>query len=300
MEFQDKLRLLRKEKGMSQEALAGKLNVSRQAVSKWEVGEAYPEMDKLIMISNLFDVSLDFLIKDKSDLVSECNEQKYYMCTEEIENYLIQKKSFARNLAFSISGIILNVNIIIILSELGLEIIGAFVFFMILALLTGMIIMVCINDSNNEILEKKRIYIDSKDLDILKSEYISFKSCFGIEIALGVGMIILSIALVILIEEFMHNEVLGVTQLLTVISISVYKFINLGIRDDMYKFLVLNDLYIKEQEREKNSLLSLTMSLAAFVYILLGFVFNYWHPGWIIFPVTAIVTNIVERLRSKK
>lgn len=59
MEFQDKLRLLRKEKGMSQEALAGELNVSRQAVSKWETGEGYPETEKLIMISDLFEVSLD-------------------------------------------------------------------------------------------------------------------------------------------------------------------------------------------------------------------------------------------------
>ena len=56
MDFGMKLQSLRKEKGLSQEALAEKLHVSRQAVSKWESGAGYPEMDKLILISDLFGV----------------------------------------------------------------------------------------------------------------------------------------------------------------------------------------------------------------------------------------------------
>ena len=50
MEFNEKLQELRKEKGMSQEALAYELGVSRQAVSKWETAQGYPEMDKLIQM----------------------------------------------------------------------------------------------------------------------------------------------------------------------------------------------------------------------------------------------------------
>ena len=48
MKFNEKLQKLRKEKGMSQEALADELGVSRQAVSKWENGQVYPETEKLI------------------------------------------------------------------------------------------------------------------------------------------------------------------------------------------------------------------------------------------------------------
>ena len=59
MDFGMKLQSLRKEKGLSQEALAEKLHVSRQAVSKWESGAGYPEMDKLILISDLFGVTID-------------------------------------------------------------------------------------------------------------------------------------------------------------------------------------------------------------------------------------------------
>ena len=66
MEFNNKLYELRKQKGFSQEELANRLNVSRQTVSKWEVGDSTPDMEKLIAISDLFGISLDELILDKS------------------------------------------------------------------------------------------------------------------------------------------------------------------------------------------------------------------------------------------
>lgn len=64
MKFYEKLQLLRKERGLSQEALAEMLDVSRQAVSKWESGISYPETDKLVALSDLFSVTLDSLVKD--------------------------------------------------------------------------------------------------------------------------------------------------------------------------------------------------------------------------------------------
>jgi transcriptional regulator with XRE-family HTH domain len=64
MRFGIKLQRLRKEQGLSQEALAETLGVSRQAVSKWESGQSWPETDKLIALSELFGTSLDSLVKD--------------------------------------------------------------------------------------------------------------------------------------------------------------------------------------------------------------------------------------------
>ena len=66
MEFNNKLYDLRKKKGFSQEELANRLNVSRQTVSKWEVGDSTPDMEKLIAMSDLFGISLDKLVMDKS------------------------------------------------------------------------------------------------------------------------------------------------------------------------------------------------------------------------------------------
>ncbi|MBP7176232.1 MAG: helix-turn-helix transcriptional regulator [Thermoclostridium sp.] len=67
MQFQKKLQLLRKEKGFSQEKLAEKIGVSRQAVAKWEVGQSYPDMGNLIFLSELFGITIDRLVKDSTD-----------------------------------------------------------------------------------------------------------------------------------------------------------------------------------------------------------------------------------------
>ena len=64
MIFSEKLVVLRKNKGMTQDALAEKLNVSRQAVAKWESGQAYPDISNLIQISDLMNVTVDYLVRD--------------------------------------------------------------------------------------------------------------------------------------------------------------------------------------------------------------------------------------------
>lgn len=64
MEFSQKLADLRRREGFSQEQLADRLGVTRQSVSKWEGGAAMPDIGKLISLSELFDVSVDYLVKD--------------------------------------------------------------------------------------------------------------------------------------------------------------------------------------------------------------------------------------------
>lgn len=66
MIFSEKLQLLRKSKGQTQENLAEKLDVSRQAVARWESGQAYPDIGNLIEISRLFHVTVDYLVKDRA------------------------------------------------------------------------------------------------------------------------------------------------------------------------------------------------------------------------------------------
>jgi transcriptional regulator with XRE-family HTH domain len=79
MGFFEKLKLLRKEKRLSQEELAALLKVSRQSVSKWESGQTYPEIDKLIILSDLFKVTLD-------DLICERNIEDIVSAGDEIDN----------------------------------------------------------------------------------------------------------------------------------------------------------------------------------------------------------------------
>ena len=79
MKFNEKLIKLRKAAGFSQEELGNRLNVARQTVSKWELGETTPEMDKLEELSNIFGISIDELVKDDvipNVITKEMNQEK--------------------------------------------------------------------------------------------------------------------------------------------------------------------------------------------------------------------------------
>lgn len=67
MTIGEKLQMLRKAKGISQEQLAAEISVSRQAVSKWELDESVPDTEKVIMLAKFYGVSLDYLLLDKEE-----------------------------------------------------------------------------------------------------------------------------------------------------------------------------------------------------------------------------------------
>lgn len=73
MNFANKVCALRMRDQLSQAELAEALNVSRQTVSKWELGASYPEIDKLLALSELFQVSTDYLLKDRETLPENSN-----------------------------------------------------------------------------------------------------------------------------------------------------------------------------------------------------------------------------------
>ena len=65
MKLEEKITMLRKRNGWSQEELGFRLDVSRQAVSKWEMGDSVPDLDKIIKISELFGCTTDYWLKDE-------------------------------------------------------------------------------------------------------------------------------------------------------------------------------------------------------------------------------------------
>ncbi len=84
VEIGEKIMILRQSKGLSQEKLGEMLNVSRQAVSKWETGQTIPDTEKVILMSELFKVSTDYLLKDEvpensnqSDTINQTSDYRY-------------------------------------------------------------------------------------------------------------------------------------------------------------------------------------------------------------------------------
>ena len=115
MEFNNKLYELRKQKGFSQEELASRLNVSRQTVSKWEVGESAPDMEKLIAISDLFEISLDELVKGETPKQSDVSEQvvKSEFYSDIKEHVLTDNNKAKARKGLKIAGIVVAVIVLI-------------------------------------------------------------------------------------------------------------------------------------------------------------------------------------------
>ncbi len=86
MLFSEKLKLLRKENNLTQEELSFKLNVSRQAITKWESGEGIPDIENLKQISILFNVSIDELVKEDLSMNIEIKKQFVYLQEIEIDH----------------------------------------------------------------------------------------------------------------------------------------------------------------------------------------------------------------------
>lgn len=77
MNISDRIKYLRKKKGFSQEELADKVGVSRQAVSKWESEQSTPDLEKIITMSELFGVTTDYILKG-IEPVSTTNKKNIY------------------------------------------------------------------------------------------------------------------------------------------------------------------------------------------------------------------------------
>ena len=75
MNIAERIKVLRKSKGLSQEELADRIGVSRQAVSKWESGHNVPDPEKIILLSAALEVTTDYLLLGKTSAVSEIQSE---------------------------------------------------------------------------------------------------------------------------------------------------------------------------------------------------------------------------------
>ena len=106
LELVEKLQKLRKDNNLSQEQLAEKIGVSRQAISKWERGEATPDSDNLICLAKIYNISLDELISSKED--NNMNEESKKTKLMKIKDYVLVALLFIVTIIYLILGFTLS------------------------------------------------------------------------------------------------------------------------------------------------------------------------------------------------
>ena len=120
MKLPDKIVKLRKENGWSQEDLAEKLDVSRQAISRWENGTALPDAQNVLQISKLFNVTTDYLLND--DYESDNDIPIVQAATKETEGLFVKKKQLhlVSAIAFSIASLFWLIGVVSSVSNIQL------------------------------------------------------------------------------------------------------------------------------------------------------------------------------------
>lgn len=146
MDFSEKILSLRKSRGLTQEQLAEKLNVSRQSVSKWESGQAIPELETIVALCRVFDITTDYLLKP-----SEMDELsiKTEMLEKQQQQLLIREQRYKRTftcIMYSL-GIYLLFFAVYFIGHFYFEIWNPSVIFAELLIATAIVIFVWIKNS---------------------------------------------------------------------------------------------------------------------------------------------------------
>ena len=264
MKFGEKLQKLRKEKGMSQEELAARLHVSRQAVSKWENDQGYPETEKMLMIGNIFSVTMDYLLKDEGG--DQPQEQGFYASRECVQGYLQQEKRITLRIAVGTLLCILSGLPILIFPQLE-DVMSVFSM-LIIALGIAVFVSLSFDKDEYKILKQEPLYFDHDYLQELKGEHDGLQKKFKRLIIGGLLLIFLSCIIAIISEDVLHMEegLLDAVYLL-LISTAVFLFIYAGCSMDTYELLVDNETYRKKKHGERFSwLYYVTIGCASILY----------------------------------
>lgn len=242
MNLGEKIYKLRKEKGLSQEALAEQINTTRQAVSKWENNQGYPETEKLILLSNVFEVSIDYLVKDnKAGTASDA--KGYYVSKEMAAGYIACEKRISKlcGLGFALLAFT-GVPYSAFPSDSGLRILG-----MAICIVIGVSFFAMALFSENDaydVLKKEPLLFDYAHLKELSAEYSSMKRKYTL---IAIPCSILFIA-GILAAAFTENGALPWTELTSLIfltiSVGIFGLAYAAGSMEAYEILVENEKYI--------------------------------------------------------
>jgi len=284
MKFEENLVKLRKSKGLSQEELAEKLDVSRQTVYKWESGQSYPELDRLVMISKHFGYTIDELLNKDLAISDDGMKIKY--------DRFYNRYSFFT--AFGVFFIIMAVAAMLALFALYKEekyYIPLTVFFVLL--LIGISILIAFGiqaDYFNKTIPNDTDFYTLEEREIFSKKY-------AIGIIVGIGCLFLAIVS-LFFSMAAFPALYAVALMLAIIAVGVFFLVYFGCLDAKYK--MQHPVRNRHENEKVGKISSVVMLSAVIIYLIIGFVFEKWHPGWVVFPIGGIACGIVEVIAKKE
>jgi len=310
----DKIMRLRKKNGWSQEELADKLNVSRQAVSKWEGAQTTPDLEKILKLSNIFGVTTDFLLKAEiedeefTDSGSEAPLQKITLA--EANEYLELRKDASIKIAIAAFLCIICIIPLLLMSALSemteMPIaentavgIGVVAIFPIAAIAVYMFIRVGYKSERYGFLEKEFFEMEYGVTRLVKDRQNAYRSTYVKFNYIGACICTLS-PVPLLCGAFSENSVL-VTLLLCVTvlvaGIGVILFIIAGVRwTSMQKLLKEGDYSEKGKRKSRISgaIATVYWLMSTAIYLGWSFLSKEWYITWVLWPIAGILFVAVK------
>ena len=311
----DKIIRLRKKNGWSQEELADKMNVSRQAVSKWESSQTIPDLDKILQLSTLFGVTTDYLLKDEiedeeltNDTTSDTTVKR--ISIEEANEYIEQRKKASWRLALATFLCILSpitIMVLSILSELPNPIItetmagavGLTVLFAFVLCAVPIYIYCGFKNQPYAFLDKNIPFeLEYGVKGVVTEKKNAFRQTYIAYNIIATCVCIFSVVPLVLLS-FSENEILvaaALALLMIIAGIGAGMFIVAGTQNaSMQKLLKEGDFTEKEKNRTgvKEVVGFCYWGVLTAIYLAVSFLNNRWDLSWIIFAVGGVLFPVV-------
>jgi len=319
----DKIIMLRKKCGWSQEELAEKLNVSRQSVSKWEGAQSVPDLDKILQMSKIFGVTTDYLLKDEIEdnemLVDEEHEEKdtRWVTVEEARAFIEVKEKTADKVAMGVSLCIVSPVIMFMLialsesnritmSENTASAIGIISVIMIVTAAVAFFVTSAMKTGAYEYLEKEFIETAYGVNGMVRQKKADYADTYNLYNVIGVCSCVLAAVPLIGISIFTEDGAMalaGLSLTLVIVSVGVNFLIRGGIRWASYQKLLQEGDYAVKAKRENKVAEPLDICywlVITAVYLGYSFLTMNWERSWIIWPVAAVSFIAVRTLYLHK
>lgn len=317
MTLADKITTLRKKNGWSQEELAEMVNVSRQSVSKWESGQSLPDIDKLLKLSEIFGVSTDYLLKNKTEsgeYIVERNQEVRKISVSDANEFLAWRTDAARKIAIAtLLCIISPITLFLFctmselklwgLSENSAGAIGMITLLLIVAAAVSIFVYCGFKNSPYEFLDGNAPFeLEHGVKSLVEEKQRLYRSKYVRCNIIATCVCVLS-PIPLFVGAFSENEMLMVVMLslmLIIASIGVFLFVACGVRWASMEKLLKEGEYCDSVKRktEGNKIIS---AISWIYWISVTSVFlswtvlsdNSWHRSWIVWPVSGALYAII-------
>lgn len=317
----DKIILERKKNGWSQEELADKLNVTRQAVSKWEGAQTTPDLQRILEMSRLFGVTADYLLKDEIDAPEEYVDEKENnpavrrVSMDEASDFLALNRKTAPRIALAVSLCIISPICMfflaicaelhmIPLSEDAAGGIGMIILLAIVAAACSVFIDCGIKTKPWKFLEKEIIETEYGVTGMVNERKKQYEPTYIRSNIIGTVLCLMGVAVlfcsVILGDNGDNSDdfvaVLFFCLMLLIVSIGVNFFVIAGITQTSFeKLLQKEDYSIKEKTKSPiaASVSAIYWLIVTAVFLAFGFTNNDWKTCGYIFPVAGVLFPVV-------